>query len=137
MDKIEHQGTVTAVNPGRVSVQITSYSACHNCDARHGCGLMDCKNKNIDINTEEAAAYTPGEKVILSMTPSSGLLAVFYAYGLPLILMMAAIVIAAWLKTGELTAGISAIIILIPYYFWLFLNRKRFQKRFTFSISKL
>lgn len=137
MEKIEHQGTVTAVNPGRISVQITSYSACHNCDARHGCGLMDCQNKNIDVTTDNAESYHPGDKVLLSMAPSSGLLAVFYGYGLPLILVMAAIIVGAWLKVGELTAGISAIIILIPYYFWLFFNRKRFQKRFTFSVSKL
>lgn len=137
MEKIQHRGTVTVVKPGLVSVQITSFSACHNCDARHGCGLMDCQNKIIEVATPAAADYTPGETVVLSMSSQSGLWAVFMGYGLPLILMLAALIVASLLGAGELMAGISAIIILIPYYFWLFLNAKRFKQRFDFTISKL
>ncbi|MFR8206209.1 MAG: SoxR reducing system RseC family protein [Alphaproteobacteria bacterium] len=37
---------------------------------------------------------------------------------------------------SELVAGLSSIIVLIPYYFWLFLNRARFRQQFNFKISK-
>lgn len=79
MENISHQGTVTSVNPPKVYVQITSYSACHNCDARHGCGLMECRNKSVEIDTPEAQLYRPGDKVIVSLAPRFGLLAVFTA----------------------------------------------------------
>ena len=88
MENISHQGTVTSVNPPKVYVQITSYSACHNCDARHGCGLMECRNKSVEIDTPEAQLYRPGDKVIVSLAPRFGLLAVFYSYILPLLVML-------------------------------------------------
>ena len=136
MENISHQGTVTSVNPPKVYVQITSYSACHNCDARHGCGLMECRNKSVEIDTPEAQLYRPGDKVIVSLAPRFGFLAVFYGYILPLLGMLITLLTVVFAGFSELIAGLSSIIVLIPYYFWLFLNRARFRQQFNFKISK-
>ena len=87
MQQINHYGTVTNVKKGSVQVRITSYSACHNCDARHGCGLMDCQNKMIEIATIHASEYQKGEEVIVSLAQNSGLWAVVLGYVLPLIFL--------------------------------------------------
>ncbi len=137
MKQINHYGTVIKVKTGLVQVKITRYSACHNCDARHGCGLMDCQNKIVDIATPHARDYQSGEEVIVGMAQTFALKAVFLAYLLPLILMVAALVIADICKCSEIISGISAIIILIPYYFWLFLSKKRLAGKFRFTISKI
>lgn len=136
MDNIQHRGIVAAVKGSLVTVNITSYSACHNCDARHGCGLMDCQKKIVEIDTPEAFSYHVGEEVNVSLTPQAGLWAVFLSYGLPLILMLVTLIGASAAGMSELISGISGIIVLIPYYFWLFLNRKRFKRQFSFKISK-
>ncbi len=136
MQQINHYGTVINVKKGSVQVRITSYSACHNCDARHGCGLMDCQNKMIEIATIHASEYQKGEEVIVSLAQNSGLWAVVLGYVLPLIFMLLTLIIAQICGCSEITSGISAIIILIPYYFWLFLSKKRLAEKFRFTISK-
>ena len=137
MQQINHYGTVTNVKKGSVQVRITSYSACHNCDARHGCGLMDCQNKMIEIATIHASEYQKGEEVIVSLAQNSGLWAVVLGYVLPLIFMLLTLIIAQICGCSEIISGISAIIILIPYYFWLFLSKKRLAGKFRFTISKI
>ena len=137
MGTIEHQGTVINTTADSVNVRITSYSACHNCDARHGCGLMECRDKTFAVPTADPSAFTPGENVIVSMETSLGFKAVFYSYILPLIFVILAIIATEAAGANELIAGISGIIILIPYYFWLFLNTKKFKQQFNFKISKL
>lgn len=137
MAEIRHEGTVIAVNGHQVKVRITRFSACHNCDARHGCGLMECRDKTICIETENAADFHPGEGVWLSMTPTMGLKAVFYSYLLPLLLMVGTIALASLIGAKELISGISGIIILIPYYFWLFLKTKLLKRQFKFKINKI
>ena len=134
---IEHLGTVTAVKNGIVSVKISRNPACHDCDARHGCGLMSCQDKVIEVPSPHAADFHPGETVRLGMNAGQGWLAVFYAYILPLALMLATLVVALCAGFSEISAGISAIIILIPYYFGLFLTQKRIKKQFSFHISKI
>lgn len=137
MKQINHYGTVIKVKTGLVQVKITRYSACHNCDARHGCGLMDCQNKTIDIATSHAKDYAVGEEVVVGLAQNFALKAVFLAYILPLMLMLAALLAADICGCSEIISGISAIIILIPYYFWLFLSKKRLAGKFRFTISKI
>ena len=117
-------------------MRITRYSACHNCDARHGCGLMDCQDKTVEIRTPFAKAFRPGEEVIVSLAQNLGFWAVFLGYILPLLLMLGAMIAVSAAGGSEISSGISAIIILIPYYFWLFLNKKKLAGKFRFTISK-
>ena len=79
---------------------------------------------------------TLGDKVIVSLAPRFGFLAVFYGYILPLLVMLITLLTVVFAGFSELIAGLSSIIVLIPYYFWLFLNRARFRQQFNFKISK-
>ena len=137
MAEINHPGKIVNIQDHQITVQITSFSACHNCDARHGCGLMDCQNKLINVNVADPAEFQPGEIVNVSMDGRQGTLAIFYGYVLPLLLMLAVLLGTVSLGFSEFSAGISAIIILIPYYFGLFLVQKRLKRQFNFTITKL
>ncbi len=137
MKQISHYATITEVLSGRLKVKFRRYSACHNCDMRHGCGLMACQDKIIEIATPHAAQFRVGEEVAVSMAQNTGFWAVFLSYVLPLILMLAALTAAQILWNNELISGISAIIILIPYYFGLFLRHKSLAEKFRFTVSKI
>lgn len=137
MKQINHYGTVVSVQKKTLKVKITRYSACHNCDARHGCGLMECQDKTIDVETAHPENFRPGEEVVVSLAQNLGLWAVFLSYVLPLILMLAVLVVLSSLGASEIICGISAIIILIPYYFWLFLSKNRLAGKFRFTVSKI
>lgn len=137
MKQISHYANVEAVGKNTIKVKMTSYSACHNCDAKHGCGLMECKNKIIEVETSHADQFSVGEEVLLTMNQNLGYIAVFLGYVLPLIVMLLGLVCGYILTQSEIIGGISGIIILIPYYLWLFLNRKRIATKFRFNVSKI
>ena len=136
MEAIKHQGTVVFQKGSTVGVKITRHSACSQCIAQNCCGLINSRDKIIEVETENSQQFTMGEEVIVTLEATSGFLAVFLGYVLPLILMLATMLIVYQIGAGEIKSGISAIIILIPYYFWLFLNKKKLAAKFRFTISQ-
>ena len=103
---------------------------------RHGCGLMECQDKIIEIADKNPQKYQIGEDVLLSISGQMGLNAVFLGYVFPLILMLLVLTGVYIYTNSDLLSGISAIIILIPYYFWLFLAKDKLKSWFDFKISK-
>lgn len=137
MKQISHYANVVSSGNGKVSVQLTRFSACHNCDAKNGCGLMECQNKIITIPSPISDQFSIGENVIVHMSQNSGYWAVFLGYVLPLIIMIATLLLTHLVTESEIKSGISAIIILIPYYLWLSFNRKRWEAKFKLTVSKI
>lgn len=133
---IKHQGIILKITSELISVKIISQSACAQCDARKSCGMMECQDKVIDIKNDKIDDYKLGQKVSVSMSAQSGFLAVFWGYVLPLILVLLTLFVGIFIGCGELISGLSAIIILIPYYFGLFLCQKHLNAQFKFKISQ-
>ena len=136
MEAIKNEGTVVYQKGSTVGVKITRHSACSQCVAQNNCGLMNSQDKIVEVETNANQQFATGEEVIIMLEATSGFLAVFLGYILPLILMLATMIIVYLAGAGEIKSGISAIIILIPYYFWLFLNKKKIAAKFRFTISQ-
>lgn len=135
MEQIKHQGRVIAVTGQTIQVKITSRSACAGCSARSVCGMMECQDKIVEVANSKKNCYRVGDEVTLVLSPQNGFWAVFYGYGLPLILVLAALITTIALGFSELIAGICSIILLIPYYFGLFLSKKYMAEKFHFQIE--
>lgn len=136
MEAIKHEGIVVFQKGKTVGVKISRLSACSQCVAKNSCGLINSRDKIIEVETENSQQFTMGEEVIVTLEATSGFLAVFLCYILPLILMLATMISVYFAGLGEIKSGISAIIILIPYYFWLSLNKKKLAGKIRFTISK-
>src|SRR4030065_513073 len=128
---IEHEGIVKSSDKKSVTVSIISSSACTGCHAEGICSLSGREEKTVEI--PGIYKVVPGESVTVLMKQSSGFAAVFLGYVLPLILVVAMLIILASISAPELTAGLGAIAILIPYYLALYFFRKRINRKFTFS----
>ncbi|MCX6301301.1 MAG: SoxR reducing system RseC family protein [Bacteroidia bacterium] len=130
---IEHDGIVKSSDKKSVTVTISASSACAACHAEGMCSLSGRKEKIVEIR----GMYNvlPGDNVTILMKQSTGYSAVFLGYVLPLILVVALLIILASLSVSELTAGIGALAILIPYYFTLYIFRNRINKKFTFTLK--
>lgn len=130
---IEHDGIVEKSDSDHLTVRITSASACSGCHAEGTCTMSGKSEKLIDV----AGSYnvSPGEKVTVLMKQSAGFTALFFGYVLPLILVLVILIILISASVAELTAGLSAIAVLIPYYGALWLFRDFIGKKFTFSIK--
>ena len=130
---IEHEGIVKSSDKKSVTVSIISLSACTGCHAEGICSLSGREEKTVEI--PGIYKVVPGESVTVLMKQSSGFAAVFLGYVLPLILVVVMLIILASISVPELTAGLGAIAILIPYYLALYFFRKRINRKFTFSLK--
>ena len=128
---INHEGIVKKCDNNFVTVQITSETACSGCRAKGVCSLS--KNNTIDI--EGNYSLNVGDSVIVQMEKSMGYSAVVLGYLIPLIVVMATLIIALALQVKESHAGIIALLSIFPYYFFLFLYKKKIDKKFVFSLK--
>jgi sigma-E factor negative regulatory protein RseC len=130
---IEHDGIVQESDNNSVTVRILSASACSGCHAEGSCALLGNEEKIVDVSG--SYNVSPGDKVTVLMKQSSGYAALALGYVLPLVLVLVFLIILISVSVPELAAGLSAIAVLIPYYFALWIFRKRISKKFTFSIK--
>lgn len=135
MEQICRNGRIAKISGSEITVEIISRSACQDCAARAACGMADCRPKLIEITDDRAERFSLGEEVRVTMDAAQGCKAVWYGYVLPLILVLAALVSALAAGASEQFSGIFSIILLIPYYLWLFWNRKKLRRQFRFTIS--
>lgn len=130
-----HDGEVLAVRPGTVQVRIEAVSACASCAAHGKCGFAESKDKTLDIPTTRWQDYSPGQPVTVTIDESHGMLAVWIAYVLPALLMLAVIITLSLLHLPEWTVVTGAFAILGLYILFLYLRRRHVEGKFTLTIS--
>ena len=139
MESIEHEGKVVSVDKDYIGVEIVNKSACAACHAKGVCGASDASIKVVEVAqdiTTLTEDYQVGETVNVVMRESMGTQAVWLAYVVPLMVLMAAILVFWLCQASELVMGLGALGILALYYVILFFFRNKISKIFTFSIEK-
>lgn len=131
---IRHQGVVDSIDGQNVIVRITQSSACGGCQARNICRAAESKDKLVEVRCADAGSFNVGQVVTVAGAESLGMKAVTFAFGLPLLLLIAALITAIAVTGSERVGAISALGILVPYYIVLFLLRERIKKDFQFRI---
>ncbi|MBQ1656170.1 MAG: SoxR reducing system RseC family protein, partial [Bacteroidales bacterium] len=124
-----------AIDPDITTIEIIAESACASCHAKGLCGLGEEKVKQIQVRT---SAWTPrqvGDEVEVVLKKSMGYKAVFIAYGLPLVVLFAALMLLGALGVGELWAGLGALGAVAVCYFVLFLFRNKISKDYSFFLK--
>lgn len=133
---IEHRGVIKEIYSDKVIVQIEQTSACAECHAKHACPASDKKNKLIEVATPEGNSFKKEEEVNIQGKSSMGLLAVWYAFILPLLLMFAPLLFFEKIRQNEGFASLTALSILIIYYLILYIFQKKLKRKFIFDIQK-
>lgn len=133
--QIDHVGIITKIKDEKITVSILNVSACSGCHAQSACSMSDMKEKEIDI-IDYSKSFEIGEKVKVVYSESLGWLALVLAYVLPFIIVLITLFIASAF-TNELTSGLLALGILIPYYSLLYFFKGKLKKTFSFTIHKI
>lgn len=131
-----HDGTVLSSADGKVKVHIQSISACATCAAHAKCGFAESKEKNLEIPSADWQTFTEGEPVTVYIDESRGMLAVWIAYVLPAILMIATIVGFSLAHMPEWIVVFSAFAVLGLYILILYLRRRKVESHFTLTVTK-
>lgn len=135
MEEITHKGRIVAIDPEITTIEIVSEAACASCHAKGLCGLGEQKVKQVQVRT---SAWTPrqvGDEVEVVLKKAMGYKAVFIAYGLPLVVLFAALMILNALGVGELYAGLGALGAVALCYFVIFLFRNKISKDYSFFLK--
>lgn len=137
-ETIAHQGVIESVEGCHVKVNILQVAACSGCKARSLCASSESKEKIIDVYEDDAALkYKIGEPVMVCGALSMGKQAVRLAFGIPVVLIVAWMLVAmVWLKLGELMSVGMLAVLLAAYFYILYLNKDRMAKRFAFWIEQ-
>jgi sigma-E factor negative regulatory protein RseC len=136
--RISHRGTVVEKNGQTVRVKITRSDACGHCAAQRGCQMLNTTERIIEVPADrQSCNFEVGETVLVHMQTHSGLKAVFYAYLLPILLMMACVSLMYAMHCGEGLIALTAIGSIVLYYLLLYLFRRRINRKFSFKIEKL
>ena len=134
-EEIEHIGTICKIEGTKITVKTETSSACSSCHAKGVCGMSETSTNLIEVY-DNSNVYSEGEHVNVLLKRTSGFKALFLGYLLPFIIFIVTLIISSILIKKEVIVGILAIIILLPYYLILFLNKSKIDKSFNFRIEK-
>ena len=133
---VEHIATVIRADDDVVEAELTVQSACAVCHARSVCGLGESKRKRVEIATPDAAAYVPGESVVVSIESNMGMTAVFWAYVMPFVVLLGALIVSSAAGAGDGVSALAALAATALYFVALYLCRARLERKIHFKIHK-
>lgn len=133
--QIDHKGVITKIENGLIQVTILSISACAGCHAKGACTMSDMEEKIIDIY-DTSQLFNIGDQVMVSTEESLGWLALLLAYVLPFVLVLISMFSISVFTDNELLIGGVSLLLLVPYYFVLYLQKANMKKVFSFVIRK-
>lgn len=129
------QGIVRQVLDGKVEILIKRTSACSNCHIRSACTAQDQKDSVI-VASDFPADLKVGDAVEIHMPTNQGLWATFWAFILPVLLLVLGITVATVFYFTEQTIALASGGGLIIYYFVLYVCRNLFDKYFSFHVTR-
>lgn len=136
-DTIKHTGTVESIEGSHIRVRIVQTSACASCAAHQYCNSSESKEKIVDVTDRQAAATCRvGQEVELVGTTSMGMKAVFLAFGVPFVVLVAVLYGTIRLTGGdEVVSALASLASLVIYYLILYMYREKLRKKFTFKLK--
>ena len=130
---LEHIGLVTANQHGRITISLTGSgcSACH----KSLCMLGDSKAGEVEI-PQQGHTLNIGDEVLVKINPSSGYKAVTLLYIVPFLLMFGSLLIMLALGYSDGISGLTALMILIPYFSMVYGFRKQLRGQCSVDVVK-
>ena len=135
VSEISHRGRIVSITPELTTVQIVSESACAACHAKGMCSLGDASLKEIELPTRGWDNYQVGDEVSVVLRASMGHKAVWLAYVIPLLVMVAAQLGTLAAGGSELLAGGVAIAAIALWYGVVWLLHDRLRNEYIFNIK--
>ena len=134
MEEVAHKGRIKSVSDGKVTVEILSESACSACHAKGVCSMGESARKEIEVKVRNPEIYTEGQEVEVLLSSTIGHRAVWIAYVLPLILLVAFIMLPLSLGVSEGLSALCGASATAAYYLVLYLFRHRLGSKWEFKI---
>jgi len=133
VEYLEHIGLVIESSGDRLKISLIG-SGCSGCH-KSLCMLGNSKAKEIDLDSN-GHSFHAGDEVLVKVSPASGYKAVMILYVFPFVLMMLTLFLAAKASYNEEIAGLTSLIVLLPYFSIVYLFRRKFAGYCKFEVVK-
>ena len=134
-EAVTHKGKVVKMTPQVTTVAILLHGACSECHAAGLCGMGDMAEKLVEVPTDPYAFYGVGDEVEVLLKASMGMKAVWLAYFIPLLVLLAVVLLLSALHVGEVVTGVCALLAIGLYYLLLYLFRDKLKNEYIFTIK--
>ena len=134
-NKISHSGVIEQILDGCVKVRIVQTSACAACKVAAHCNAAESKIKIVDVFCSDNSTYQVGQDVVVWASKDVANKALLLGFGIPFLLLICVLLIALRFTSEEGIAAMTALGSLVPYYFLLWLLRKKIQRQIAFHID--
>ena len=134
-NKISHSGVIEQILDGCVKVRIVQTSACAACKVAAHCNAAESKIKIVDVFCSDNSTYQVGQDVVVWASKDVANKALLLGFGIPFLLLICVLLIALRFTSEEGIAALTALGSLVPYYFMLWLLRKKIQRQVAFHIG--
>jgi len=132
---IEHPGIIDRIEGNRIWVSIQPQSACGNCHSKSYCGMAEVAEKIVEVQPPSAdREFEPGQHVMISLKKSLGYRALFLGYLLPFLILIISLIILLSVTENETISALTSILLMVPYYLILYVNRDKIKASFRFYI---
>ena len=135
-EAVSHTGRAESVTPALTTVRFVSHAACSGCHAAGLCGLSAYAEKAVQVPTDPYAPHAVGDEVEVVLQASMGLKAVWVAYVLPLLLLMAVILVLTALHIRDWAAGLAGLGAVALYWVGVWALRDRLRNEYVFTTKK-
>lgn len=137
MEEVSHKGKIIDINPDYTTVEIISESACSSCHAAGICGISEYTSKAVEVPSSAKNLFEVGDEVEVVFKASMGHKAVWLAYVVPLIVLIAFILVPSSLGMSELLCALCGLVSVAVYYLLLYAFRDRLKDEYIFTIREL
>lgn len=130
---ISHSGFVSQLYDDKAVIHLNETAECDTCHIRDFCGKSDPDRNTFIVKNPDLKI---GEQVTIWLSTSSGFMALFWAYILPFLLILTTIILGTLMSWEEGITALISLIMLVPYYFLVYLNRRHIHRHFQLKVFK-
>lgn len=138
---VTHRGVVERIENGRIVIRTSDAKQCDGCAVVALCGSKSGEGESselITVDCPDASDFAPGERVAVTASSSSTLLATWWALALPTIVFGGVILASRFLIPGIGAWSIAlGFVALALYNLLLYANRNSLAQRIRWKIEKL
>ncbi len=135
-NKIKHSGRIESVEDNCIKVRIVQTSACASCSVAVNCNASDKKDKIVNVyNFCSQNHYKQGDTVTVTASVQMGMNAVILAFGIPFLIIIAVLFVMIAFTHNEAVSAIVSLLMLFPYYIFLYCRRDKLRERLSFGIE--
>lgn len=110
---LRQEALITAIEGDKMRAQIICQDACAACKAKSMCGVD--RKKEITLMGDDRH-YAVGQHLTLEVSRNAGLMAVMWAYLIPVAIILGVLLLMQSLGYSDLTAGLTALGVMGVYY---------------------